>query len=180
MLISPPPRIAECKTCGSMDSRLDAARRPNCAIAHRMLAEKIRPALVTFVISTLICECRSVRAHVRLARVFGWYGLRSRRTRSIAASLGNSVRNAVMCEILDMPSTVLRSRLCCDMRFVPARRSRKFSEDAAMMRCPPASHERNFGFLHGARCRPSGSRADCSLDQSNRLGDGAFRARMRP
>jgi len=30
---------------------------------------KIRRALVTFVISTLICECRSLRAHVRLARV---------------------------------------------------------------------------------------------------------------
>jgi hypothetical protein len=42
-----------------------------------------------------------------------------------------------------------------------------------MMRCPIASHERNFLFLHGARCRASGSRTDCSLDQSGRLGDGA-------
>ena len=75
--------------------------------------------------------------------------------------------------ILDMSCTVLSWRSCCDNRFVLARRSRKFSGHSAMMRCPIASHGGNFGFPHGARCRPSGSHTDCSLDQAGRLGDGA-------
>lgn len=79
----------------------------------------------------------------------------------------------------DVSCTVLRLLRSRDIHFASARRSRTFSEVSATMRCPIASHECNLGFPCGVRCRRSGSRADCSLNEQSRLdGETALAIRL--
>ena len=132
---------------------LSSSRRSheNAAAYHNMCAScGARVPFPSIAFTSHVVECRMIRQ----------------------ASSGVVDANPVR-GIRDVSCTVLKLQRSRDVHFVSARRSRKFSEVPAMMRCPIASHERNFGFLQSARCRRSGSPTDCSLDQSGRVGDGA-------